>query len=189
MDEMMKQCRKCRMIFSMDNFPLRSDTNKPRSICRACNAIKSRLWVKSHPENRKIITKRYRENHKEQTRIYKSHYRMINKEKINASDRRRYKLSPEKDQAKARNRRGRIAGGIITADEWASLLELYGGKCLCCESTDSITMDHIKPLSAGGMHVIPNVQPLCRSCNSKKRGSYLDLRFPYWEPSVYLKYL
>lgn len=41
-------------------------------------------------------------------------------------------------------------------------------ECRQCKSTDSISVDHIRPLVRGGTNDLDNLQFLCRSCNSKK---------------------
>ena len=48
--------------------------------------------------------------------------------------------------------------------------ETYGKICLCCNSTENISVDHIKPYSRFPELCIEfeNLQPLCRSCNSSK---------------------
>lgn len=50
------------------------------------------------------------------------------------------------------------------------VFETYGKQCLCCGSTEFITVDHIKPYSRFPELCIEfdNLQPLCRSCNSRK---------------------
>jgi 5-methylcytosine-specific restriction endonuclease McrA len=67
-------------------------------------------------------------------------------------------------------------GNGITAKEWNDLLEKYGGRCLACGSTTNITLDHVIPLISGGANDISNVQPLCKSCNSKKWKRIIDYR-------------
>lgn len=42
------------------------------------------------------------------------------------------------------------------------------GYCLFCGSEESLTIDHIKPVSKGGSDNIENLQCLCWDCNSKK---------------------
>lgn len=48
--------------------------------------------------------------------------------------------------------------------------DTYGKICLCCSSTENISVDHIKPYSRFPELCIEfeNLQPLCRSCNSSK---------------------
>ena len=54
--------------------------------------------------------------------------------------------------------------------EWNALKEVYENKCAYCRSEEKLTKDHIIPLSKGGTDFIENIQPLCKSCNSKKHN-------------------
>lgn len=48
---------------------------------------------------------------------------------------------------------------VFERDDWA---------CRRCESTWDLTVDHIWPRALGGTDDLPNLQTLCRSCNSSK---------------------
>lgn len=52
----------------------------------------------------------------------------------------------------------------------------YGKICLCCGSDNYISLDHIVPVFHGGENSIDNLQPLCRSCNSRKGTNIIDYR-------------
>jgi hypothetical protein len=51
-----------------------------------------------------------------------------------------------------------------------------GRKCLKCGTEDSLSLDHIVPLSAGGTNDDDNLQTLCKRCNSAKGDTTKDHR-------------
>ena len=54
--------------------------------------------------------------------------------------------------------------------------ELFGHACAYCGSTERLTIDHVRPVTQSGPHVIGNLVPCCRKCNSSKK----DLPVEEW---------
>lgn len=74
-------------------------------------------------------------------------------------------------QTRLRKARKREAEGTHSFAEWENLKAQYNWTCPCCKKQEPdivLTADHIIPLTKGGSNNIENIQPLCRSCNSKK---------------------
>lgn len=67
---------------------------------------------------------------------------------------------------------------IYTSDRSVrnKVFKLHGKKCLSCGSEKLISLDHIVPVALGGEDKIENLQPLCKSCNSKKGTLVIDYR-------------
>lgn len=175
----MKLCCTCKKLKDLSEFNKRStakDGHKP--YCRVCASEANRKrylqpgqkessvarvadWRKSNPDARQ---REYLNNR--ETRIPKiKEWQQNNPDKVRV-----YKKNNK------HRRRTATQTGIITPQEWYDLCAKYGGVCLRCKETKPLTMDHIVPLSKGGLHSIENIQPLCGRCNSIKHTKCMDYR-------------
>jgi len=193
-----KKCTKCKEEKNIGCFNKnKREKDGFQYWCKECQTIYHRENDKKYyQEKRDEILKQKREyycNHKEEKSAYGKEYRKKNKEKlkkmysdwvkknrehVNAYSKQYAKDNPEPSRNASRRRRARKLNceGGITQKEWMCVLEKYENKCLCCGISENIEMDHVIPLSKRGMHTVDNVQPLCRSCNARKRDKVEDYR-------------
>lgn len=47
-------------------------------------------------------------------------------------------------------------------------VQLRAMPCVYCGKQPCLGVDHIVPFSDGGHHEVGNLQPMCKSCNSRK---------------------
>jgi 5-methylcytosine-specific restriction endonuclease McrA len=162
----MKTCSHCKKTKPCSEFPPnRSRKDGYNHSCRACS--------------REANTK-YRVSYKEKLRKSASdwYYANIDRAKQSRNKYRRSEHGKLTRRIKARNRYAlkKHNGGLFTKLEWISLCNKYENKCLACGSSDKLTIDHIVPITLGGINSIENIQPLCMSCNHKKGVKSIDYR-------------
>lgn len=58
--------------------------------------------------------------------------------------------------------------GVLTLPEWICILYKNDFSCVECDSTEEMSLDHVEPLSQGGVNMFWNVQPLCLPCHRQK---------------------
>lgn len=162
--ELLKQCRICKISQTLDNFKDMSKNKYNKSpYCMPCEKQrrkeyyiknsehikqKASQWKKDNPEKIKKIRKINRQNN-----LYKIRLRSKNKE-----GRRR---------SKKRNN-----GEFLILNK--ELKKIYSSSCVICHSTENIAADHIIPIARGGRHSIGNLQPLCNRCNSSKGQKFMS---------------
>jgi len=88
---------------------------------------------------------------------------------------------PEYYRMMRHNRRALLKGngGKYTVSEWLELKKTYDHRCLKClqqEPDVKLSADHIVPLTLGGRNDIGNIQPLCISCNCRKRTKVVNYK-------------
>jgi len=87
---------------------------------------------------------------------------------------------------RTREHRIRASGGKFTFAQWVCVKKKYNFTCPRCgrnEPKISLTIDHIVPISLGGIHDITNIQPLCRRCNTSKGNHYIK-QYAYYNNQV-----
>jgi len=86
----------------------------------------------------------------------------------------RYWRNPEYARAKSARRkamRRKVSIGVITPATLAARIAYYGGKCWMC-GAEYEHLDHVKPLSKGGAHMLANLRPACAPCNMLKSNHW-----------------
>jgi hypothetical protein len=106
-------------------------------------AAKSRRWRRENPERNAENVRLWNEANRDRVATYKA------------------------------NRRAREAeAGVLrlSAGQLDAKYAFWGNRCYICGRDDvPLTLDHVKPVSAGGASMLCNYRPACQPCNSSKR--------------------
>ena len=118
----------------------------------------NRLYRRSNPDKIRTIKRaEYEANkasHAEQGRRWRKNHPLAWSE----YDRRR----------RAQKRNSRVC--LISESDIRSRFAVFGDRCAYCGATGRLTVDHVVPLARGGMHILSNIRPACKPCNSQKRS-------------------
>lgn len=93
----------------------------------------------------------------------------------NRSSHRRWQSKNPRARAEIQaRRRARIAGSTvlpITQDALTQRMAYFGDVCWMCGGAFEC-IDHVKPLSKGGPHLLANLRPSCTACNTSKSDKW-----------------
>ena len=183
-----KHCTKCGELKSLDLFS--KNKNKKYGVqpmCKECfrnyyiknkekYSIKSREWAANNPDKVKEKIDRYKRNHPDRVKETQKRYRANNRlnsleryKKYNRENRDKRRLLEQSRRARIMSSNGKLSIGLRN-----KLLKLQKGKCPCCKGKlgCDFHMDHIMPLSLGGLNIDENIQLLCKSCNLSKGAKH-----------------
>lgn len=62
----------------------------------------------------------------------------------------------------------------FTFDDLRARFNMWGMRCWMC-SKPATSIDHVKPLSARGPHMLSNLRPACKLCNSSKHARWFGV--------------
>lgn len=116
-----------------------------------------------------------REKHRESCRKWYQ----ANRERSLIAGREWARANPVKRTQTEHRRRARRAGTQverITPEKLASKSLFWSNRCWMCGCSNPDTWDHVKPLSKGGPHILANLRPACRTCNSSKHAQWAGPR-------------
>lgn len=128
---------------------------------------------RSYEKNREKVLERTK---KRREAGYNKRYYEDNKEKFLASVKNWIKRNPERRNVYRQNRRAGTKGGTKPSDINRMLIE-QSCRCTICKVDFSDTgyhIDHIIPVTRGGMNDPSNLQLLCPTCNRKKGNKTMD---------------
>ena len=158
-------------------YKLRLKTERPEENKRRMREA-SRKQRARNPEKIRDYLREYHRTHKSELKVKRYAYYLKNKEHISVGIKEWGKNNPEKlKMYSSRKMKFKLSSeGSFTDHEWEELCAKYDHKCLACGEEKPLTRDHVIPISLGGRNDIGNIQPLCKSCNSKKHTDSTDYR-------------
>lgn len=193
-----KACTKCGQVKPLSDYQKRKDSKDGHAHwCKVCQreydqrperkAKQNEQWRQRYadnPEYREKFKARIRgiyasdEEYREATKARAAKWDRDNKERRNTNTRRRYATHYGiiDRQRKYKRRADLEERGSFTRTEWMAVCRRFKWRCAWCQEKKKLTVDHIVPLSKGGGNTIDNIQPLCSTCNTRKKDRTMDFR-------------
>lgn len=168
----MKTCNRCNITKDLTLFPKsKSCSDGHRNYCKTCNAKDA----KRHAENRKAEIQAYQKQYRidNLTKLQKYHSDYLKnggagvRKKYRTNNPERIKLLKNHNEA-VRRRSKQLSS--LTGTEYSNWVTTQLKICTYCgiSCSNLFHVDHIEPLSKGGLHELDNLTIACQSCNTSK---------------------
>lgn len=203
----MKTCARCKEDKPVTEYGKRkAAADGLHPYCRGCVRASNKASYSRHADERRTYASRYRADNLEAVLARQAEYRArpSNRERANERSRQWRKDNPERMRAGvvdwlrrnpgkaaeySETYRSRKLNAFVEPVEFTVLLERHGMWCYLCESPigldESVDMDHVQPLSRGGLHCYDNIRPTHSSCNRSKNDALLhELDLPFVPPHL-----
>jgi 5-methylcytosine-specific restriction endonuclease McrA len=149
----------------------------------------SRKWREAHPDKAKEVSRKNHASHREDDKHrtaafllanpeYQSNWQKQNPEASKARWIRYHLNHPEQGHIDRARRRARKlqAQGFCTTQQWVDRVAYFGCRCFYCrreltwepKRPNTVTQEHLIPLSRNGSNWPANLVPACLDCNLKK---------------------
>lgn len=186
-----KPCAKCGQVRPITEYVINDKRGYRRSICKRCDAAESgRYYIENREEILSQARIRYVTDPGFAAAVCRrsKDWAAANAARVAARERARYlanaaevkaaavawrRANPDQAYANARRWRDALRKGYVEEVDPLVLLELDDGVCgICGEDVDpfSFEIDHVWPVSRGGVHAYSNTRVTHRACNNAKRA-------------------
>lgn len=143
----MKTCAGCLKDLPLADFAKRAASRDGlQRLCRTCAAEQYQEWKAANPAICAASNRRWQRAHLDRGRVKVKRYQAV--------------------------KRGATVALSFTADQLAQRVAFYGGRCWMCGAEAATDLDHVKPIVAGGAHMLANLRPACGTCNRKKGATW-----------------
>lgn len=169
----MKRCRICGLVKPLsDYYEHATAADGHRSDCIECNKAVKRERYRANVEKNRAVALAWYHRNREHRRTYKERYYAERRAELTTKQREWNAANPELLKKQRARRKVRMRGGAVVEDVAREVVwDRDAGLCgICgepCDPTD-FHVDHVVPISKGGVHAYANVQLAHPFCNRRK---------------------
>ena len=127
----------------------------------------------AHHDEMRALNAAYRASHREELRAKARAYAAAHREEAVARASAWLKAHPEKQREHTHRRRARIRSQFVAPVDAQAIYARDRGRCHICGKhvkRNAASMDHLKPISLGGVHAPWNVSLAHLKCNLKRNN-------------------
>ena len=148
------------------------------AYCRECKNRRWREYYARNRDKRRAHSEQWRQDHPDlrRSQIDRMNEQYAANPPSSTQRQEKYRRSLDAHLMGNARRRARKLGQFIENVDPQIVYQMHGGMCGICKefvSQDAFEVDHVIPISKGGMHGYVNVQPAHPSCNQSKGAKIL----------------